>query len=491
VMAYRGRQIDGRVGALLDAEQSTILSKRPLDMVAAPSPGAAEEMFLIEGRGQRAARLVSRPSGFELQDEGVQAWFREQFAEALAAVHEPSVEERAPYRGLSPFTACDAPLFFGRERIAEEMVNRLAVQPLLFLVGPSGAGKSSLVQAGIAPALRGEWRVVTVRPGAAPLGALDAGLGAADPPPAGGPLLLVVDQMEEVFTLCQAPEMRQAFARRLIELADGGRARVVVTLRDDFLVRAEALTALTGRIGPALQLLSTPASHDLLRALTEPARRAGYEFEDERLPREMVEAVAELPAALPLLSFTAARLWELRDRHFRQLTRKAYSALGGVGGALARHAEETLSAMSGDEQRLTREVFRNLVTAEGTRAVLTRSELDEILGGAGRSVIERLVAARLLVTSEGDGGRIEITHEALISAWPRLRTWVRDEAEGARLRDQLRSAARQWDERGRPRGLLWRDDALAEYVLWRKRQPARLTEVEESFASASLADAAR
>src|SRR5690606_190710 len=101
--------------------------------------------------------------------------------------------------------------------------------------------------------------------------------------------------------------------------------------------------------------------------------------------------------------------------------------LGGVGGALAQHAEDTLTAMHAEEQRLVREVFRHLVTAEGTRAVLSRAELDQVLGGgahAGR-VVDTLVAARLLVVSEGEGGgeRVEVTHEALLDAWPRLVTW--------------------------------------------------------------------
>jgi WD40 repeat protein len=198
---------------------------------------------------------------------------------------------------------------------------------------------------------------------------------------------------------------------------------------------------------------------------------------------------------LALLSFTASKLWELRDRRFRQLSRKAYVSLGGVGGALAQHAEATLTALPSEERRLVREVFRHAVTAEGTRAVLTSSELDDVLGGGlhSKGVVEKLVAARLLVISESEGGgeRVEIAHEALLEAWPRLVAWRREDAEGARLRDQLRAAARQWEERGRPRGLLWRSDALAEYRLWRARYPGALTAAESAFASASLADAAR
>jgi WD40 repeat protein len=196
-----------------------------------------------------------------------------------------------------------------------------------------------------------------------------------------------------------------------------------------------------------------------------------------------------------LLSFTASRLWELRDRHFHRLTRKSYDAIGGVEGALAGHAEETLLACTAEEQKLVREAFRHLVTAEGTRAVLTRAELADVLGRGARAdaVIERLVAARLLVaTEDADGAEtIEVIHEALLSAWPRLVEWRRDDADGARLRDQLRAAARQWQDRGRPRGLLWRDDALDDYRRWRARWPGALPDLDESFAAASLRDARR
>ena len=271
--------------------------------------------------------------------------------------------------------------------------------------------------------------------------------------------------------------------------------RVVFTLRDDFLLRAEALAPLRLRLGQALQLLTTPADAELRRILVEPLRRAGYDFDDPALPDEMVEEVAGAPGALALLSFTASKLWELRDRRFHQIGHKAYRSLGGVGGALAQHAEATLTAMHPDEQRLVREVFRHAVTAEGTRAVLTRAELEEVLGGGphAAAVLEKLLAARLMVVSDSESGgeRVEVTHEALLDAWPRLVSWRREDAEGARLRDQLRAAVRQWEERGRPSGLLWRGDALAEYRLWRERYPGSLTAGEEAFAAASLAETAR
>ena len=307
----------------------------------------------------------------------------------------------------------------------------------------------------------------------------------------------MIDQLEELFTLCRDDRERQAYAAALAEISRSSddAVRVVVTLRDDFLIQADALVPLRDRLARGIKLLTTPAPEDLERILVEPAKRAGYQFEDIGLVGEMVDAVAGQPGALALLSFTAAELWTLRDRQFRQISRRAYGAIGGVGGALARHAETTLADMTAEEKRLTREAFRHLVTAEGTRQVLKLTELRQLLGGGGRAdaVIDRLTSARLVVIAEEAGGdeRVEIIHEALLSAWPRLVEWRKEDAEGARMRDQLRTAARQWDARGRPKGLLWRADALAEYRIWRARYPGALTDVEDTFGKTSVADAAR
>ena len=126
---------------------------------------------------------------------------------------------------------------------------------------------------------------------------------------------------------------------------------------------------------------------------------------------------------------------------------------------------------------------------------MTRGELSQILGSdkQASAVLEALIGARLLVAREGEGGedRIEVVHEALLSSWPRLVRWQREDAESVRLRDQLRAAARQWVDRDRPRGMLWRGDALLEYRVWRGHYAGSLTDAEEEFANASLAEESR
>jgi WD40 repeat protein/tRNA A-37 threonylcarbamoyl transferase component Bud32 len=532
---------DGQV-FVLDAAGQVALQLSPLVQACEPAPGKDRELFVYDGKGSGGARMVAIPHGFERTDAALADWFKTHLFDTLDGGDGAVSTELAPYPGLAPFTADDARFYFGREREVEAVVNRLRVEPVLAVVGPSGAGKSSFVQAGVVPRLPAHWRAIVVRPGPSPLAALEARLSrsavpvrdlAGDPgalaaalraaaeadgstsaaksgvgtptalpagrgsSPVGSTIVLVIDQLEELFTLCHDERERQAYAAALAEATRSADEpiRVILTLRDDFLIRAESLVALRDRLARGLKLLTTPPPEDLERILVEPARRAGYQFEDRALVSEMVDAVSSQPGALALLSFTAAELWQLRDRHFHQLSRQAYAAIGGVGGALARHAEAMLGELSAADQRLAREAFRHLVTGEGTRQVLALAELSQLLGGGSRAevVVDRLIAARLIVVSEEAGGeqRVEIIHEALLTAWPRLVEWRKEDAEGARLRDQLRSAARQWDARGRPKGLLWRGDALGEYRIWRARYPGTLTSVEDAFGADSVADAAR
>jgi WD40 repeat protein len=311
--------------------------------------------------------------------------------------------------------------------------------------------------------------------------------------------LLVVDQLEELFTL-NPPEIRVRFVDLIARLANEATVHIVLVVRDDFLRECHAHPPLAP-IFRDLTMLGPPAVHDLRRALVEPALRHGCRYEDEALPDEMVAVVAQERGALPLLAFAARRLWELRDGTRRLLTREAYQRIGGVGGALAQHAERTLEDIGHERLPLVRELFRNLVTAQGTRAVRSFEDLLSVFSpgqrGVASQVLQELIAARLLISyelSNGDGktaSRVEIVHESLLREWPRLVGWQTQDADAARLRDQLRQAAQLWQERGRPAELLWTGAPYLEFRAWRASYPGGLSAAEEDFVQAMTRHANR
>ncbi len=423
-------------------------------------------------------------------------------------------DEASPYPGLAAFTEAEAESFFGREREVEELWKKLRHPHLLALVGPSGVGKSSFLRAGLLPAAPTTWQTVVSTPGDRPFKSLVKCLLPAfagdegamrlflDLEEVEGALalvrrwrerqdeaLLVVDQFEELFTL-NPPEVQARFAQLLGRLALEADVHVLLAMRDDFLFACQPFPALAPLLSE-LTLLGPLTGAALRRALVEPARRAGYAFEDDALVEEILTDVARERGSLPLVAFAASRLWEERDRERGVLTRRAYQEIGGVGGALAGHAEATLERLGSDRVPLVRELFRNLVTAEGTRAVRERGELLSVFADReeGEATLHALIDARLLTTYAEPGEaehdparhRVEIIHESLLAAWPRLVRWQTQDADGAVLRDQLRQAAHLWDEKGRPTDLLWTGTSFEEFRLWQGRYPGGLSESEEAF----------
>ena len=434
----------------------------------------------------------------------------------------PGVEERQPYPGLAAFTEQDAEYFFGREVEVEAVWKKLKRPRLLGVIGPSGAGKSSFLRAGLLPTLPPSWKAVLATPGTQPFQALAQALVpvCADDTAALQALvrfddtdatvaavtrwrarhehaLVLIDQFEELFTQ-NAPPVQAAFAQLLARLVLEADTHVVLSLRDDFLIHCHAHEALAPMLSD-LTLLGPLGPSALRRALVQPALSCGYQFEDDALVQEMVDEVVSERGALPLLAFAASKVWDARDREKGVLTRAAYHEIGGVAGALAQHAESTLDRIGAERIPLVRELFRNLVTSQGTRAVRGRDDLLSVFAReageqgtrAAEAVLNTLVDARLLTTYErtGDAGerlqQIEIIHESLLTAWPRLVRWQTQDADGAQLRDQLRQAAQLWHDRGRPEELLWSGVAFRDFALWRERYPGGLTAMEEAFGEAA------
>ena len=452
-------------------------------------------------------------------------------AQALEEVtlRSPGLEEKRPYPGLASFAEEDAKYFFGREVEVEAVWKKLKRPRLLALIGPSGAGKSSFLRAGLLPALPSTWKAVISTPGSRPFQSFAQALAPAfagdaqavqallrfEEEDAAVPLLqrlrerheqvlVIVDQFEELFTL-NPPAVQEAFARLLGRLVLECDLHVILSLRDDFLIRCNAHESLAPAFSD-LTPLGPLGESALRRALVQPALACGYRFEDESLVEEMISEVNKERGALPLLAFAASRLWEKRDRENGLLTRQAYREIGGVAGALAQHAEDALGGIGTPRIPLVREMFSNLVTSQGTRAVRERGELLSVFDRADASggtrqqaeeVLNALVGARLLTSYEhaGDQGdsrqEVEIIHESLLTAWPRLVRWQTQDADGAQVRDQLRQAAHVWHERGRPEDLLWSGTAYRDFAVWRENYPGGLSATEDEFAKAAVRRAGR
>jgi WD40 repeat protein/serine/threonine protein kinase len=411
--------------------------------------------------------------------------------------------DRAPFRGLAPFSEEDSTSYFGREDEVLGVVERLREQPLLAVVGPPGVGKSSFLMAGVVPRLREQrrWTVVHLRPGPRPLETLAARLAELGLPPAsaagdrqagerarlrrllstrprvlsltlqgiaerrGTSVLLVVDQLEELYTLAD-PDQRVGMVTAIGACAEdpGEPLRVLVGVRDDFLHRfpeTAAARALVTRIA----LLRPPDRPMLEEILTRPLERLGYRFEDPRLVDEILAGIGVEPTALPLLSFAGRLLWERRDRDRRLVTRAAFEEIGGVTGALARHADGVLEGLAPAARRTARQIFLRLVAPKGTRRVLSRARVVEGLGGAAGEVLDRLVTSRLIAVrsapDDTDEPALELVHEALVRGWPRLGRWLDETSADRRFLADVGQAAELWERRGCLSEEVWRGSALA------------------------------
>jgi WD40 repeat protein len=311
--------------------------------------------------------------------------------------------------------------------------------------------------------------------------------------------VLIVDQFEELFTQNTEEEQRR-FAEIVGRVALDADVHVLVSMRDDFLMRCHPHEQLRPMFSE-LTGLDPPHGSALRRAVVQPALRCGYRFEDEELADEILAEVEGERGALPLLAFALARLWEKRDRENGLITRQAHRDIGGVGGALARHAEALMERLGPERHGIVREIFRNLVTAQGTRVARDTDELLSVFHEPQREVadevLRELIDDRLLTsyeapTEDGPGRqRVEIIHESLLRAWPRLVRWQAQDAEGALLRDQLRQAAQTWQEHGSSDDVLWTGSAYREFAVWRERYTGGLSELEEAFARAMTVLATR
>ena len=431
-----------------------------------------------------------------------------------------------PYKGLRAFEETDAPDFFGRDALVERLVAQLAETRFLTVVGPSGSGKSSLVRAGLVPALRAgalpgseRWPVAQMFPGTDPFAELQRALEtvADDLPPdvaeglqagdgallatvegalqdRGAELLLVVDQLEELFTLVKDEHLRGDFLSALREAVCGPDrcVRVVVTLRADFFDRPLLHRAIAGLVGAHSEALVPLSPEELERAITGPAERVGATLEPGLLA-EMVADVVDEPGALPLLQYALTELFDRRDVDI--LTRAAYDAIGGATGALAGRAEAVYAALTPAGRAAARQLFLRLVTLgegiEDTRRRVGRRELEstDIDADAISAAIESFAASRLLSLDRDpatEAPTVEVAHEALLREWNRLRAWIDQARDELSAQRRLSAAAAEWEEAGRDPSFLLRGSHLGQFEAWAASSDLAMTSLERRFLQDSI-----
>jgi DNA-binding CsgD family transcriptional regulator/WD40 repeat protein len=420
-----------------------------------------------------------------------------------------------PYPGLRAFGPGDVEHFAGRGELTARLTARLLEQGTLALVGPSGSGKSSLVFAGILAALARQraMQVVTITPGADPVSELAARLAGLTQASAvsimrdlesddralaliakqagnDGPILVVVDQAEELFTLCDDRRRREHFARLLMNMVAGPHpsGRLIIALRADFYGEFGALEGLAPILERTHALVGPPGEAELRAMVLTPARAAGLTVEPGLVDRVIAD-IGDAPGALPLLCHVLRETWRRGDG--RSMTLAAYLASGGVRGAVAQTAERVFSGLPPEEQDVCRNLFLRLAEfGDDTPATRRRVPFAEVTPSEGTSatqvsaVVRRLADARLLTTTTGF---MEVAHEALIREWPRLRAWLDEDRMGGRMLRHLADTAHNWDQAGREPGELYRGPRLDAVLEWRDRGHPGLSRVEREFLDASVA----
>lgn len=361
-------------------------------------------------------------------------------------------DKPAPYRGLAAFETTDADLFFGREEIVDRLIER-AGPPLTFLIGASGSGKSSVLRAGI---LARTTDGVLMVPGADPVTELDRAL-------ARSPRLLIVDQFEEIYTLAE-PDAARTFVARLLD--PGIDVPVVAGLRADFYARVADDRRLVESL-QANQIVMPPPTDEELRAIIVGPAAARDVAVDDALVDILETDARHAPSALPLLSHALLSAWEHR-RDDRRLTVADYQAAGGLRGAVQQSAEAAYARLAPGQRDLARRMFLRLVTLDD-EVVTTKRRIDrdELPGGADPGdearVIEVFVAQRLITVDEQ---HVEISHDALLTAWPRMAEWVAADHAGLLTHRRLTRAANDWSDNGEDAHLLLRGSRLSGAEEW-------------------------
>jgi DNA-binding SARP family transcriptional activator/WD40 repeat protein/tRNA A-37 threonylcarbamoyl transferase component Bud32 len=431
---------------------------------------------------------------------------------------------RNPYKGLAAFSELDAKDFHGRDLVVQDLVTAIGEQRLVAVAGPSGIGKSSVVRAGLLPVLRSHpvaesdtWLVADCLPGTHPFERLtaaimrvastfpqdldellrrsDRGLVQAVDRylPAGSELLLVIDQFEELFTLCSDEESRQRFLQMLVTTVNdtASKVRVLLTIRADFMDRPLRHPAFGEVFRRGSVLVSAPTEDELREIIVQPAAGVGVDFEAGAVER-MVNEVRGEAGALPLLEFALTELFEDRDSDL--MTLAAYEQAGGVTASLGRRAEESFSGLTTEQRHVARQVFLRLVSPdEAGRDTRQRVRISDLnLVGLAPHAVEAVLDAfgshRLLTFDHDEvtrGATVEVAHEALLREWPRLTDWIEEHREELLLRGRLSAAAGDWIASDRSATYLLSGGRLSQHEVWTEATSLPLSQAERELLEGS------
>ena len=434
------------------------------------------------------------------------------------------VDETCPYQGLEAFGKEQARFFFGREKVVQLLMEKLGQANFVPIIGASGSGKSSVVRAGLIPQLeKNGWRVLEpILPGFEPLAELKRALiqlfgrteigevysvietdglrPVIERLSVSEQLLLVVDQFEEVFTVCPKEEERRQFIELLTQVTEipSSRLAIVTTMRADFLEPCLSYESLTRLIQNEAVYMPPLLGAELEEAIVTPAKLQGYQLETGLLGA-MLEDVGQEKGCLPLLQFALTELWEQRDRKAYQLKVEQYRQLGGVIAALNRHAEKLYENFTEQERDWVKRIFLKLVRTgvEGkdTRQRQPKVKLLTLITGdpfelqtINNVLIERLVQGRLLVIGQESEGEawVDLAHEALMEGWRRFALWREENRELRSLTDRIEDALREWQKNPKDENLMMGGLLAQVRKRWSELEP-NLNSSTKEFCQSSVA----